>query len=211
MKTIQLPYLVIFCVIVLSITSCLSEDIDKVEVKNANGIVIEEYNIRRTDGVRTGIYNLFYDGGELYETGHYKDGNLEGVRKLYYISGKLKTEETYKSGIFEGVWKSYYENGSLKLEGNYSNNSMEGEWKGYYESGELKEVVTFANNLENGPFVEYYPNNNIKAKGYYFEGDQEHGELQLYNEEGVLVKKMSCEIGVCRTIWTVKDTSKIKS
>lgn len=211
MKTTQLSLLVVFYFILLSLTSCRNDNLSKVEIKNTDGVIVEEYSIRRTDSVKTGIYKQFYDSGELYETGNYKEGILEGIRKLYYISGNLKTEETYKSGHFDGLWKGYYENGNLKLEGYYVNNSMEGEWKGYYENGELKEVVTFSNNLENGPFIEYYPNANIKAKGHYYEGDQEHGELLLYNEEGVLVKKMSCEIGVCRTTWTIKDTSKIKS
>lgn len=203
--------IIMICLSVLFVSSCVSDDIKKIEIRNTEGVIVEEYGLRQTDSVKVGDYRLFYDTGELYETGHYTDGLLDGIRKLYYISGKIKTEETYKSGIFEGVWKGYYENGNLKLEGNYVNNSMEGEWKGYYENGGLKEVVTFSNNLENGPFVEYYPNNSIKAKGHYFEGDQEHGELLLYNEEGVLVKKMSCDTGVCRTIWTIKDTSKIKS
>ena len=78
---------------------------------------------------------------------------------------------------------------------------MDGVWKRYYDTGELREEVNFVNNDENGPFREYYKNGNIKAEGTYINGPNEQGELKEYNEDGELIKIMSCTNGICNTIW----------
>ena len=83
---------------------------------------------------------------------------------------------------------------------------MQGIWKKYYESGKLMESVTMRDNEENGPFVEYWENGNLKAEGAYLDGDNEDGELKLYDEHGELEKTMQCERGMCYTTWK-KETS----
>jgi antitoxin component YwqK of YwqJK toxin-antitoxin module len=91
----------------------------------------------------------------------------------------------------------------------YKDGAMEGPWKRYYPSGQLMETVQFSNNEENGPFVEYYENGNLKAEGQYYHGDNEHGLLKLYAENGELIRKMECDSGRCRTIWKHKDYDEI--
>ena len=125
---------------------------------------------------------------------------------MYHANGDTLLVETYANGAFEGAYRQYYENGILQLQGQFVNNMATGEWRQYYDSGELMEIVTFAENAENGPFSEYFPNGNLKAEGAYLNGDNEHGELKLYNEQGVLVRKMDCDEGVCRTVWSAEKT-----
>lgn len=67
------------------------------------------------------------------------------------------------------------------------------------------EEVMFADNEENGPFTEYHKNGSLKAEGNYLNGDNEHGLLKLYNEEGELVRKMQCDSGICQTTWVSPD------
>ena len=119
-----------------------------------------------------------------------------------YPSGKLAVEATYKNDTIVGLRTFYYENGNKELIGKYEDNMMTGQWKRYYDTGELMEVVMFKENAENGPFVEYYKNGKLKAEGNYLLGNHEHGELKLYNEDGLLGKKMECKHCICRTIWT---------
>jgi antitoxin component YwqK of YwqJK toxin-antitoxin module len=72
------------------------------------------------------------------------------------------------------------------------------------------ETVTLVDNEENGPFEEFYENGNKKAVGSYkgFDTDmnrpREHGELLMYDESGTLIKKMNCDMGICRTKWTLE-------
>lgn len=194
----------------LLLSSCSEQEKGIVEIKDDSGKIIEVYEISLQDSAKDGTYKKFYADGQIYEEGVFEKGVLNGMRKLYYPSGKIQTEEKYSNGYFEGEWTSYWENCEKKLTGKYVNNAMEGEWKAFYDDGKLKEVVSFKDNLENGPFIEYFPNQNIKAKGYYKDGDQEDGELLLYNENGEMIKKMECNLGLCKTTWSIKDSTDIQ-
>jgi len=75
-------------------------------------------------------------------------------------------------------------------------------WTRYYNTGEVMEEVSFQGNEENGPFTEYHKNGQLKTQGNYLNGDNEQGELKMFDESGTLVKTMNCELGRCRTTWT---------
>ena len=59
-----------------------------------------------------------------------------------------------------------------------------------------------ANKMTKGLSIGIYKNGKTKATGTYLEGDNEHGELKLFDENGELTKKMNCNRGACRTTWT---------
>lgn len=164
---------------------------------------------RKDNKQRQGLYARIAPGGTLVEEAYYEEDSLQGLRILYYESGDTHIVETYRSGLFEGPFREYYEDGKLMQKGVYKNNEMDGEWTSYYPGGQISEVVNFKGNEENGPFIQYYPNGNIKAEGSYLNGDNEHGELKLYNEEGQHVRTMLCEEGRCRTSWS--STGDMKS
>ncbi len=160
---------------------------------------------QRPDGTREGPFEEYDTSGNLVQRAHYQNGQLEGKRVLFYTTGDTLTLETYRKGIFHGPWKTYYANGKVEVEGEYVNNTMTGIWRRYYDSGALMEEVTFSDNRENGPFVEYHRNGNLKAKGQYLDGDNEHGTLLLYDENGKLERRMECEKGICRTQWKAEE------
>jgi antitoxin component YwqK of YwqJK toxin-antitoxin module len=162
---------------------------------------LEKFEAHALDSIKNGAYYRYYPKGALYEQSNYKHGFLEGERRLFHEDGYLEVKENYKEGKFEGEWLRYWPNGRVKLSGIYQDNAMTGEWKKFYESGKISERTQFVNNEENGAFFEYYENGNLKAKGHYLHGDYEQGELELYNEEGELIKRMDCDKGICRTLW----------
>ena len=157
---------------------------------------------RITDGARQGSYQRVNPQGVIVEEAFFSNDTLHRQRVLYYPNGDTLTVEHYQNGSFEGPFRQYYENGTLQLQGQFAESKAAGEWRQYYDSGELMEIVTFQDNLENGPFVEYYRNGNLKAEGAYLNGDNEQGPLNLYDENGTLIRKMNCEEGICRTIWS---------
>ncbi len=189
-------------------TLACSSNIKTIEVKNDNGIVIERYEQNIKTEQKDGKSEFFGNDGSLLESAFYKNGILEGKRILYHENGEIQAVEQYSNGIFVDLYQAFYENKQLELEGKYIDGKMDGEWKRYYDSGELMEIVTFVGNEENGPFVEYYKNGKTKAAGAYLDGDNEHGELKLFNEGGELIKKMNCEKGICRTSWTKEEGEK---
>lgn len=179
-----------------------------IEVQNDDGLIIERYEQNTETQQKDGKSELFDTNGNLLEVAFYKNGQLDGERTLYHENGEIQAIERYENGAFAGIYQAYYENKQLELEGKYIDGKMDGEWKRYYDSGELMEIVTFVENEENGPFVEYYKNGNTKAAGAYLNGDNEHGELKLFDENGELTKKMNCEKGICRTSWTKEEGEK---
>ena len=196
--------LVFFFLMVSLLLGCSGSQLETVEVETEDGYV-EKYSRNKTDFAREGLYSKINSAGITVEEATYKRDTLHGYRILYSEKGDTQVVETYKLGLFSGPYKSFYENGQLELEGMYEGNMMGGEWRRYYDTGELMEVVTFRENEENGPFIEYFRNGNLKAEGHYLNGDNEHGELKLYNEKGELIRKMNCEHGVCRTSWKAES------
>ena len=198
---------VVYLFICLGMIACSSKT-KTIEVQNEEGVVIERYIQNQETTEKDGKSELFSNSGQLLEVAFYKNGELHGKRELFHENGKVQAVEQYENGAFKGIYQAFYDNGQLEVEGKYVNGMMDGEWKRYYDGGELMEIVTFVENEENGPFLEYYRNGKDKAKGAYLDGDNEHGELQLFDENGTLIKKMNCEKGICRTSWTLEANGK---
>ncbi len=176
-------------------------DTERVEKRNEAGVVIERYNRSKTDSLWQGKYEAFDDEGQVVERANYAAGKLDGKRTLYHPNGQVQYEEMHVGGKFDGPYKAYYPDGQLELEGKFIDDKASGVWTGYYPDGSKKEEVTFVDNKENGPFREWYSNGTIKAEGSYLDGDNEQGELVLYDLQGEVQKRMHCEAGVCRTVW----------
>ena len=204
MKNIN--FLVLSCLVFLF--SC-NRDIDFVKVKDDQGNLLEKFSVNTETQQKNGIYYRYFSNGSIEEVANYKNDVLDGQRVLFFKNGDTMTIETHQNDLFEGVYKTFYKNNTIESIGIYSKNQMSGIWKYYYDNGQLKEQVTFANNSENGPFIEYHKNGNLKAEGNYKTNEinedtdtKEHGVLKLYDEHGELEKKMDCDFGRCKTIWT---------
>lgn len=191
------------CIILIAF-ACKS-NIETVENTNSAGYT-ERYDRRKSDFAKEGKYVKIDPQGVMVEESEYTNDTLNGYRILYYESGDTQVVEKYEMGTFSGFYKVYYPGGQVKLAGQYQRNRMTGQWKGYYENGQLKEVVTFKENNENGPFIEYHPNGNLKAEGTYQDGDNEQGELKIYDEDGKLAKTMMCNRGICKTTWEAENS-----
>ncbi|MEL7020855.1 MAG: toxin-antitoxin system YwqK family antitoxin [Bacteroidota bacterium] len=167
-----------------------------------NGQLSEQYTRDKITYAKQGNYVKYNSQGIPIEESNYVNDTLSGRRKLYRDNGQLHIVEHYdEKGQFSGVYQAYYENGVLELEGNYVDGAMTGTWVRYYQNEQKMETVSFKDNAENGPFVEWHDNGQLKAEGEYLDGDKEHGPLLLYDRQGVLERRMSCDKGVCRTTW----------
>jgi antitoxin component YwqK of YwqJK toxin-antitoxin module len=177
-------------------------DVETIENKDSNGVLLEKYSRRKDTFAKQGKFLAFHPNGRISEECWYENDTLHGERKLFYESGKIESVELQNHGLFEGIYKHYYENGQLSNEGRYVNNEMTGIWKRWYDTGELMEEVIFVHNNENGPFRLYHKNGQVEIDGNYISGDNDHGELKQYAENGEHLKTMFCHYGVCATIWS---------
>lgn len=165
----------------------------------------ETYQRNKTNFAREGWAQTTDQNGLLMEKAHYLHDTLDGLRILFYENGDTNIIETYSGGEFEGSYQLFYEGGQVKQSGQYTANEMSGNWSQYYENGQVKEIVHFKHNQEDGPFIEYHSNGKISTEGHYADGDNEQGELKIYNEEGILSRIMECDRGRCTTTWSLEN------
>lgn len=164
------------------------------------------YKLDKESQQKQGIQKRYDAEGNLVEEANYTNGKLEGLRIIFDENGDTSVVETYTAGKFDGPYRTYHPGGQQqRFTGNYVDNTMTGLWYKYNAAGQMIEEVTFADNLENGPFREWHDNGNLAAEGSYLEGDNEHGRLRIYNENGSLNRVMDCEKGICSSLWRESD------
>jgi antitoxin component YwqK of YwqJK toxin-antitoxin module len=135
----------------------------------------------------------------------------DGYEKFYFKNGKIDGEFLYKDGQLNGAFVYYdKETGNIKQKGEFKEGKIEGILYTYYSNGELKEEVMHVRGLTEGAFKEFSEQGIVLAEGQYtYDKDQiedlEQGLLKLYNNKGILIKKMICRRGQCCTIWTLDD------
>ena len=66
-----------------------------------------------------GLWEEFYENGNVSVTGHLKNGKNDGFWEDYYENGQLKKRIYLKQAVVDGLWEEYYEDGQLKIRGNY--------------------------------------------------------------------------------------------
>lgn len=192
-----------FFLLLFTLAACQSgPEVEDVETTDDYGYT-ERYQRRVENSAREGKYRRYDPQGQLIEEVDYVNDTIHGLRVLYYPATQdTHIVESYAGGQFEGDYRLYYDDGTPHQAGQYAGNEMTGEWKSWYPNGQLMEVVYFEKNLESGPFREWHPNGQLKAEGTYRDGDNEHGELKLYDEQGELARIMECDMGTCRTTWS---------
>jgi hypothetical protein len=89
------------------------------------------------DGKKTGIWEEYWNNGNLYSKGSYKNGIKEGYWE-YYKDGQLDSKGSFKNGEWDGIWECYYSNGQLESKGSYKNGLRYGIWEEYYINGNLE-------------------------------------------------------------------------
>ena len=198
-KLIYLNILIFLCI------SCSKNSVSEVKITDEDGNVLEIYFMDLEKKQKEGQYKSFYTSGKLSNQANYVSDSLDGERRWFYENGQVEAVETFNMDAYEGPYLSYFEDGTLRQKGQYVDNKASGVWTLYYESGNVKETVTFENNVENGPFEEFNEAGVLTAKGEYLNGDNEHGLLAIYNDEGTLIKKMQCDQGICHTTWSIED------
>lgn len=113
-----------------------------------------------------GLYEQFYDNGQLKVFGQYQNKQKVGPWKEYFENGKLKREYSYTKGKKNKESKHYFESGGLKSETIEIADSKT-EHKEYFESGQLY----YQRILPSGYYKEYYNTGELKTTCNYNKKD----------------------------------------
>ena len=131
-----------FLNIVFCFTSSIawSETVKPTNLVYRNGIYYKKFTYKPYSGSVRGTDELGY-----LLKGAYKDGKEEGVWEFYYDNGQIYSKPTYKDGKLHGYYEEYLSNGQLERKLTYKNGKLDGVWLEYYENGKLNYKIIFKN------------------------------------------------------------------
>ena len=79
---------------------------------SSDGVLNGPTNIYRGNK-KGGIYEVWYENGQLWFRANYKNGVIDGLCERWYKNGQLECRENYKNGLGDGVHERWKPNGEL--------------------------------------------------------------------------------------------------
>ena len=140
----------------------------------------------KSNGVFDGLYESFYESGELEYRGEFKKGNQEGLWTAYFKNGKINKESLFKKDS-KISGKQWDEIGNLVQEVKTKDQATTYEY--FYPNGALKELRQKKEN-EHNFFIESYRKDGSKSFNGYYEiiKKQESRDLIRLNKNSVTVR-----------------------
>jgi antitoxin component YwqK of YwqJK toxin-antitoxin module len=154
------------------------------EYNEETGLYGEYSNIHRGNK-ENGLYEKWYDNGQMWVRTTYKDGERNGLYEEWHDNGQMFMRTTLLDNYINGLYERWYYNGQMFMRGTFKD---DGKRDGLYE--------------------EWYDNGQIKTRAIYKDGERkllptdvslqelvDRGELDkkyLYDEnegEGVLFRR----------------------
>jgi len=75
---------------------------------------------------REGKWSYWYENGNPWSEGFYKNGANDSIRNVWYENGKMRYQGFYNKGKEVGKWKFYDEKGQFAKEADYDNKTVKG-------------------------------------------------------------------------------------
>jgi antitoxin component YwqK of YwqJK toxin-antitoxin module len=185
----------IFFALVLNVTSCLAQNVYKVEFAEDSSSFCKIYESEKKIILKECYY---IKDSTLQSTETYIDNKLFGTKSFYYPNGKLSGTINYIDGKEVGLRREYYSNGNLFVQEEFKLNNFDTSDVEYC-SEEISSIGTspgeftaFGNTCykspKEGKSVYYFENGNKYLEGY-FKNNKRVGIWYYYHEFGRLDKK----------------------
>ena len=127
--------------------------------------------------------------GRLTEKGNLKNGKLDGVFEIYYDNGQLYTRGNYTYGIPVGLWEYFHDSGLLQRKTHYNEQGAEDYYfeENYHENGELADTGYYKNAESDVQFdglhKTFYENGQVSMRRWYND-NQPLGNPECFNQDG---------------------------
>lgn len=131
--------LLIFTVLV----ACSSPPYEVVEERFSNGNpkVVKAYKSEAQEVLLKEVQ--YYNDSSKYMEGSYKNGKRDGVWTAWYQNGNIWSTGNYKEGLESGKKTVYHENGQKYYEGTIRDEKRQGTWTFWDESGEVLKTINY--------------------------------------------------------------------
>lgn len=134
-------------------------------------LLFSQVSIAQADG----LFEDYFDNGQLKKQGYYKDKKSIGEWKEYHPNGQLSRVYSYTDGKLNKEKISYFENGNISRETKKVNDAYL--IKGYYESGSL----FYERILNNGFYKEYLEGGALAIESNYVDGELSGAWKKFYD------------------------------
>lgn len=141
------------------------------------------------NGKKTGIWEIYYENGNVSEEVPYENDKIQGVVIGYYENKNKKSKVAYADNKIIGIKELYFPSGKLLGKENYKDGKFASNGDFYDENG----TVTLQSG--NGYKLEFFDNGKMSFKGNYRNGNL-HGLCSWYFENGNLKQEENYENGV---------------
>lgn len=134
-----------------------------------------------------GLYVIYFKNGQIDETFNYQNDQIIGPYKSYFENGKPASEAIYVDGKKQGESVEYREDGSVYYKKNFNRGKVDGDVHYYNKEGKEYGTVTYKNDRV------------IRSRFFRPDGTEivdksvAEGNVSIYNEYGVLVRKMKID------------------
>ncbi|MFN3529464.1 MAG: toxin-antitoxin system YwqK family antitoxin [Bacteroidia bacterium] len=135
--------------------------------------------------------------------------NGSGPLETYYESGNLYVKGTYKNGLRTGEWLIYYDQPhQLSVRTNYLKGLREGISESYSESGQAEAIITYAGGKQHGLSSWFHSSGELSAE-VQFENDLKQANQLIYDDWGRLICTETYEAGQLRQIYLNRAPKKL--
>ena len=107
----------------------------------AAGMVKKVHKIKQgknTVGQQEGIWEMFYESGEVGIRTPYVGGKKDGIEEGFHENGNIKARIPYKSGKEDGIEEWFYENGNTQIRTSFKDDKTDGIEEWFYENGNIR-------------------------------------------------------------------------
>ena len=139
---------------------------------------------------KQGVFVRYNKEEKIIVSANYRKNLLSGVYQRFYDNGNLSDSGYLFRGGNKGIWKSWHSTGQLKELKFYSfkrgYSSMENEYISWNPDGSLDDSGYYRNNMRHGIWIEWIQNGIIKSVGEYRNGWKK-GLWRYYDNKGKLL------------------------
>jgi len=121
-------------------TPALEDLTDMINLPEGEWIVEKNFwhnKTPRTVNLRNGSRFVWYEDGNLEESGHYIGGKKEGEFVYGRPNGSLFSVENYKNDVLDGKFRTFDSENRVESDGEYLNGQREGTWTFYERNGDF--------------------------------------------------------------------------
>ncbi len=138
---------------------------------------------------KTGVWKSFFKTNNQLKYLKLYDilGLATGVWESYYDSGELNNVEQHLNGKKQGKQTEYFKNGNVSKTGMHIQGQANGVWMYYYDDGHLACEKTFVNGVESGVYTSYHKNGKRHKTGMK-QQFKKTGTWITYDNKGTIIK-----------------------